>query len=88
MPDHRASRIAREHLRRLQTPHALDFGARLLRAGTGGAIRFREFLAVAREFVHERPEQSAVYLATLVALDLQAQDEEAPPARMQEHSSN
>jgi len=63
-------------LRRLLTPHALDFGARLLRAGSGGTIRFREFLAVARDFVRERPEQSAVYLATLVALDMHAHDGE------------
>ncbi len=68
---------ASAYLRRLLTPHALDFGARLLRAGNGGTIHFREFLAVARDFVRERPEQSAVYLATLVALDMHVQDGDA-----------
>ena len=61
---------ARDSLRRLATPHAIDFGTRLLHRGTGGPIPFREFLAVARDFVTERPDQSAVYLAALVALDM------------------
>lgn len=67
---------ARDSLRRLATPHAIDFGSRLLHRGTGGVISFREFLAVAREYVSERPDQSAVYLAALVALDMNAQDDE------------
>lgn len=67
---------ARDSLRRLATPHAIDFGARLLHRGTGGTISFREFLAVAREYVSERPDQTAVYLAALVALDMNAQDDE------------
>ena len=71
---------ARDSLRRLATPHAIDFGARLLHRGTGGSISFREFLAVAREYVTERPDQSAVYLAALVALDMNAQDDE--PSRV------
>ena len=69
---------ARDSLRRLQTPLALDFGTRLLRACKGGSICFREFVAVARAFMRERPEQSAIYLATLVALELHAQADEAP----------
>jgi hypothetical protein len=67
---------ARDSLRRLATPHAIDFGARLLQRGSGGMISFREFLAVAREYLHERPEQTAVYLAALVALDMSHQDED------------
>ena len=61
---------ARAALRRLTTPLALAFGTRLLNRGTDGTITFREFLAVARELVTLRPEQSAVYLAALVALDM------------------
>jgi hypothetical protein len=68
VPNHAAS----ESLRRLATPHAIDFGARLLQRGSGGSISFREFLAVARAYVAERPEQSAIYLAALVALDMSA----------------
>lgn len=68
---------ARESLRRLALPHALDFGARLLSRGEGGIIGFREFVAVARAFVAERPDDSAVYLATLVALDIGRPDDES-----------
>ena len=71
------ARAARESLRRLATPHALAFGTRLLDHGEGGVIRFREFLAVARDFVRERPEQTAVYLAALVALDMGGADDDA-----------
>ena len=66
--------LARASLRRLTTPHALAFGTRLLSRGTDGTITFREFLAVARELVTRRPEQSAVYLAALVALDMGSDD--------------
>jgi hypothetical protein len=72
------ARAARDCLRRLATPHALAFGTRLLQHGDGGVIRFREFLAVARDFVRERPEQTAVYLAALVALDMGSADEPDP----------
>lgn len=65
---------ARESLRRLATPHAIDFGARLLTRGSGGTIAFREFVAVARELVTQRPRQSAVFLAALVALDMGSDD--------------
>ena len=37
-------------------------------------ITFREFLNVARELVTLMPEQSAIYLAALVALDMSAED--------------
>jgi hypothetical protein len=74
------ARAARDCLRRLVTPHALDFGTRLLHRGSGGVISFREFLAVARDFVRERPDQTAVYLAALVALDMGSGDDDAPHA--------
>jgi hypothetical protein len=61
---------ARDSLRRLTTPHALHFGSRLLRRGKDDVITFREFVDVARELVATWPEQSAVYLAALVALDM------------------
>jgi hypothetical protein len=73
------ARAARDCLRRLATPHALDFGTRLLHRGNGGTISFREFVAVARDYVRERPEQTAVYLAALVALDMGSGDDD--PAR-------
>ncbi|MBM3973865.1 MAG: hypothetical protein FJ301_07170 [Planctomycetes bacterium] len=73
---------ARKSLRRIALPHALDFGARLLSRGEAGIIGFREFVAVARAFVAERPEDSAVYLATLVALDInRVEGELAQPDR-------
>lgn len=73
------SHAARDSLRRLATPHALHFGSRLLHRGDGGVITFREFVAVARELVLQRPEQTAIYLAALVALDMQADTEGALP---------
>ena len=66
--------VARDALRRLLLPHALDFGTRLLHRGSSGVITFREFVAVARDFLAERPEQGAIYLAALVALDMSAPD--------------
>ena len=57
---------ARDSLRRLTSPHAMNFGSRPLRRGIGGVITFRGFVAVAREFVSQMPEQSAVHLAALV----------------------
>lgn len=68
------SAAARDSLRRLATPHALDFGSRLLHRSNSGVITFREFVAVAREFMNERPEQGAIYLAAMVALDMSSSD--------------
>ena len=79
----------RTALRRLSTPHAIAFGSRLLergkRAARPGQITFREFLGVARELVTQKPEQTAVYLAALVALDMNSEDSilstrEEPPS--------
>lgn len=80
MTKHTESRVARESLRRLTTPHALQFGSRLLRAGNGDQITFREFVDVARELVAQWPDQSAVYLAALVALDMAAEEPERASA--------
>ena len=70
---------SRDSLRRLTTPHSLNFGSRLLRRGTGGVITFREFVAVAREFVAQMPDQTAIYLAALVALDMGSDEEPRKP---------
>ncbi len=57
-------------LRRLSAPHALSFGNTLLERGCNGSISFGEFVDVARHWVTELPDQSALYLAALVALDM------------------
>ncbi len=75
MTDPATRSAARASLRRLTTPHALHFGSCLLRRGSGDAISFREFVAVARELVAQCPEQTAIYLAALVALDMGSTDE-------------
>lgn len=84
---HVPTSAARDSLRRLATPHAIDFGTRLLHRGHGGSITFREFLAVAREYMHERPAQCAIYLAALVALDM-AEHEPDPPRAAVDPSRN
>ncbi|MBL8723565.1 MAG: hypothetical protein JNK49_05930 [Planctomycetes bacterium] len=76
----------RESLRRLAIPHALAFGSRLLDRRKGDVITFREFVAVARELIQQVPDQTAVYLATLVALDMAK--EETPDLRAALPSSN
>ena len=59
--------------------------AALLRRCKRQSITFREFVSVARELIAQRPEQSALYLATLVALDMHGDDivppEPTPPSR-------
>lgn len=57
-------------LRRLSAPHALRFGNSLLQRGSDGSIAFGAFVDVAQQWVRERPDQSAFYLAALVALDM------------------
>lgn len=76
--------LARASLRRLTTPHAIAFGTRLLSRGHHATITFRDFLAVARDLVAQSPDQSAIYLAALVALDMGSDEhvlaERAPPS--------
>ena len=79
---------ARQSLRRLSSPHALDFSARLLHRGSGGSLTFREFVDVAKEVVREQPDATAVFLAALVALDMGAPDEEDTPRRPSRPSAN
>ncbi len=66
---------ATESLRRLTMPHALRFSSELLLRGSGGIITFREFLAVAREFVARSHDDAAMFLAALVALDMANEDD-------------
>jgi hypothetical protein len=81
MPTHISPTDARDSLRRLTIPHALHFGSRLLHRSCGGVITFRQFVDVAREVVTQRPEQTAIYLAALVALDMQTDGDDpgGPP---------
>ena len=65
-----SSPAARRSLRRLTCPHALDFSTRLLERGANGVLTFREFVDVARAVGREQPDESAGYLAGLVALDM------------------
>ena len=67
---------ARRSLRQLTSPQTLDFCRRLLSRSKEGSLTFREFLTTARELVRERPEDSAMFLAALVALDMASDDAE------------
>jgi hypothetical protein len=62
-------------LRRICSKQAATFGTRLLGRANGNAINFQEFVAVARELIGSLPDQAAVYLAALVALDMNRPDE-------------
>lgn len=57
-------------LRRLSAPHALQFGNALLKHAHGGTISFSSFIDVARDWVAHMPDESAFYLASLIALDM------------------
>jgi hypothetical protein len=65
---------ARETLRHLTSSQALDFCARLLSRSKNGILTFREFYATAVELIREQPQDTAVFLAALVALDMGAPD--------------
>jgi len=65
---------ARAALRRLTAPLALTFGRRLVDRTKQDTITFREFVTVARDLIADLPEQSAIYLAALVALDMHSTD--------------
>ena len=82
------SPIARRSLRRLTTPHALDFSSRLLDRTVNGVVTFREFVQTAREYVREDPERSATYLAALIALDMSAADDDESQPGPPEPSRN
>lgn len=75
---------ARRSLQQLSSPHALDFCARLLARSVDGMLGFRDFVAAARALIDDKPEDGAVYLAALIALDMGATENEwaeamAPP---------
>jgi hypothetical protein len=76
---------ARETLRHLTSTQALDFCSRLLSRSDNGVLTFREFHATAREMIHECPDDTALFLAALVALDMGAADGDADTAPMRPH---
>lgn len=65
---------ARQTLRHLTSTQALDFCSRLLNRTINSMLTFPEFHATARELVEEKPEDAALFLAALVALDMGAPD--------------
>jgi hypothetical protein len=65
-------------LRQLCADPAAAFGRALLTRATGAAIPFRDFVAVARDMVSQRPQAAADWLAALVALDMLGQDQDQP----------
>jgi len=73
---------ARQTLRNLTSSHALDFCGRLLARSQNGILTFREFYSTSLDIVREQPEDAAMFLAALVALDMGAPDiepEDSPP---------
>ncbi len=65
---------ARQTLRHLTSTQALDFCSRLLNRTINSMVTFPEFHATARELVDEKPDDAALFLAALVALDMGAPD--------------
>lgn len=60
----------RASLHRLCSSHSLTFGMLLLQSADEGAVPFRAFVRVAEQIIAERPQQAAIHLAALVALDM------------------
>ena len=58
-------------LRQLCTPSAAAFGVRLLDRAVDNVVTFGDFVATARDLIRADPDQSATWLAALVALDMQ-----------------
>lgn len=65
---------ARQTLRHLTSSHALDYCERLLSRSKDGMLTFREFYDTALEVVREQPDDAALFLAALVALDMGVPD--------------
>jgi len=73
---------ARQTLRHLTSSQALDFCGRLLERSQNGILTFREFYSTSLDIVREQPQDAALFLAALVALDMGAPDiepDELPP---------
>ena len=68
-------------LRRLCALPASTFGERLLARAAGRVITFREFITVAREMVRAQPDETATWLAALVALDMKSELAAGPKAQ-------
>lgn len=87
IPPH-PSASTQESLRSLTAPIALDYCARLLDRSKDGTLTFDDFVAAARSLLLYDPEISAIYLAALVALDMQHIDEDAVGRSPHAPSSN
>lgn len=61
---------AQKTLRHLTSNQALDFCSRLLGRTVDDVLTFHEFHDTARELVTENPDDAALFLAALVALDM------------------
>ena len=61
---------ARQILRQLTSKQAIDFCRRLLDRTINRVLTFSEFHDTARELVNEEPEDAALFLAALVAIDV------------------
>ena len=81
---------ARQTLRHLTSSQALDFCGRLLSRSKEVILTFREFYDTAIEVVLEQPEDTAMFLAALIALDMGVPDPEPDemPARPAEPCRN
>jgi hypothetical protein len=60
-------------LRQLCSMHSVAFGNLLLERAKAGSIPFHMFVEVAEDLIASAPQQTAVYLAALVALDMRSQ---------------
>jgi len=69
---------ANQILRRLTNRQAVDFCSRLLRHSTDRVLTFREFHATARELIDERPRDAALFLAALVAIEVNTTTADGP----------
>ena len=76
MQPHAPSPHAHQTLRHLISSQALDFCGRLLSRSNDGMLTFREFFDTALEIVREQPDDAALFLAALVALDMNVPDPE------------
>jgi len=61
---------AQKTLRHLTSNQALDFCSRLLGRTVDDVLTFHEFHDTARELITEKPDDAALFLAALVALDM------------------
>ena len=66
-------------IRNMLAPWKIQYGQRLLARGNAGMSRFRDFVAVAEDFVRLAPDIVPKFLAGLVALDISADEQQPAP---------